>query len=237
MLATPLDFLLLGIVFIGLPAWSLVASRWYAQKPAHWTRLAKYWLIAIRGTLLSALVIVAWWKAGRAFSVLGLHVPVRTAGRVGFLVDIAIIVYYLVSVQFRRRSPNQLAATQERLRRLGSYDMLPQTRAEFAMYPIVVITGSTCEELLYRGYLLGGLSPLLGAGAAVLCSSALFGLGHLYQGRIGVLRTTVIGLVFGVAFAVTHSLWWLMIAHTCANMSGVLLARRMPVESIESVRR
>ena len=55
----------------------------------------------------------------------------------------------------------------------------------------------------------------------------LFGLEHAYQGWIGAARTTVIGCGFGVAFAVTHSLWWLLIAHGSANLSGVLLARKM----------
>jgi hypothetical protein len=45
----------------------------------------------------------------------------------------------------------------------------------------------------------------------------------------------LIGIAFGVAFALTHSLWWLLIAHTSANLSGVLLARRLLHESPESV--
>jgi membrane protease YdiL (CAAX protease family) len=78
----------------------------------------------------------------------------------------------------------QLAATQDRLRRLGSYDMLPQTPREFAIYPIAAVAGSTCEELLYRGFLIGTLTPLMGTAGAVLVSSASFGLGHAYQGRL-----------------------------------------------------
>jgi len=44
----------------------------------------------------------------------------------------------------------------------------------------------------------------------------------------------VIGCAFGVAFALTQSLWWLLIAHGSANLSGVLLARRLHAESPES---
>jgi CAAX protease family protein len=113
--------------------------------------------------------------------------------------------------------------------------MLPQTPGKFAVFPIAAVAGSTCEELLYRGFFIGRLAPTVGTAAAVLSSSALFGLGHAYQGWIGVARTMLIGIAFGVAFALTHSLWWLLIAHTSANLSGVLLARRLLHESPESV--
>lgn len=231
-----LDALLVAVAAVALPAWSLAAGRWRAGRPRSERKLfQRYWFIAIRGALLSALVIVAWGKAGRPFSALGLDLPVGVAGRVGFAIDAVIVVYYLLKVQFSRRSPEELATTRDRLRQLGSYDMLPQTPREFAVYPIAAIAGSTCEELLYRGFLIGTLAPLIGSASAVLLSSALFGLGHVYQGRFGVLRTTVIGVALGTAFALTDSLWWLIIAHCIVNLSGVLLARRMLTESPEAI--
>ena len=182
----------------------------------------------------SALVILAWWKAGRPLSALGLDVPVGIPGRVGLIIDVGIVGYYLASVQFSRRTRSQLVATRDRLRRLGSYDMLPKTPGEFAVFPVAAVAGSICEELLYRGFLIGVLTPRLGMAGAVLSSAVLFGLGHAYQGWIGVARTTVIGCAFGVAFAQTHSLWWLLIAHASANLSGTFLAWRMLAESSES---
>jgi membrane protease YdiL (CAAX protease family) len=234
--ATPLDVFLLAVAGVGLPAWSFYSRRWYARRsPSARTRSSRYWLIAVRGVMLSMVVLGAWWKANRPFSALGLDVPVGLPGRVGFLIDVVIVGYYLTRVQFSRRSPEQLAATRDRLRRLGSYDMLPQTSREFAIFPIAAVAGSTCEELLYRGFLIGALAPAMGTAGAVVASSLLFGLGHLYQGRIGVLRTTVIGFAFGVAFTLTHSLWWLLIAHISLNLSGILLARRVLAESPELV--
>jgi uncharacterized protein len=230
------DALLVAVAAVALPAWSFVTGRWRAGRPRSERKLfERYWLIAIRGAALSALVVFVWSKEGRPFSALGLDVPIGIAGRVGLVIDAAIAGYYLFKVQFSRRSSEQLAATRERLRRLGSYDMLPQTPREFAIYPIAAVAGSTSEELLYRGFLIGTLTPLIGTAGAVLVSSALFGLGHAYQGWLGILRTTVIGLGFGIAFALTSSLWWLIIAHSVANLSGVLLARRILAESPEGI--
>src|SRR5262249_12587948 len=107
------------------------------------------------------------------------------------------------------------------------------TSREVVTYFVAAFVGSNFEELLYRGYLLGVFAPSFGWPAAVSASSVLFGLAHLYQGTLGVVRTTIIGLAFGVGFGITHSLWWLLIAHTSVNLSGILLARRILSRSLE----
>lgn len=63
--------------------------------------------------------------------------------------------------------------------------------------------------------------------AAVLLSSVLFGLGHAYQGIVGILRTAIIGLAFGAGCALTKSLWWLVVAHVIVSLCAVAFARRL----------
>jgi membrane protease YdiL (CAAX protease family) len=233
---TPLDMVLVVIAAIGLPAWSVIAGRWYARHGrAERRRSQRYWIVIVRGAILSGLVLLTWARAGRSFALLGFDSPVGTAGRVGLLIDVLIIGYYFGAVQLRKRSREHLDATRTRLRRLRTYDMLPQTAVDFATYPIAATVGSVFEELLYRGYLIAVLAPPLGVSIAVLSSAVLFGFGHLYQGTIGVVRTVFIGLALGVGLALTHSLWWLMIAHASANLSGIMLARRLRPASIDAV--
>ena len=81
-------------------------------------------------------------------------------------------------------------------------------------------TAGFLEELLWRGYLMNRLIDLQGretklAWAISLVGSAIiFGLGHTYQGLGGVIKITILGLLFGVAFLTTRrNLWPLIIAH------------------------
>jgi membrane protease YdiL (CAAX protease family) len=81
-------------------------------------------------------------------------------------------------------------------------------------------TAAFFEELLWRGYLMNRLVDLQGketklAWAISLVGSALiFGLGHTYQGLGGVIKITVLGLLFGAAFLTTRrNLWPVIIAH------------------------
>jgi len=230
---TALDVVLIVIAGIGLPTWSLIAGQRHGRGPAHSRRSQRYWIVIVRGAILSGLVLLTWAQAGRSFALLGFDSPVGPGGRVGFLIDALIVGYYFAAVRLRRRSREQLDATRARLRRLRTYDMLPQSAVDFATYPVAATVGSVFEELFYRGYLIAVLAPPLGLSVAVLSSALLFGLGHLYQGTIGVIRTSVIGLALGIGIALTHSLWWLIIAHASANLFGIMLARRLRPTSID----
>jgi uncharacterized protein len=78
--------------------------------------------------------------------------------------------------------------------------ILPQSPKELLPYFALALTAGLCEEFLYRGFAMAALAHAgLAAWAAVLISSILFGLAHLYQGRGGFVGTLVIGTVFGIA--------------------------------------
>jgi membrane protease YdiL (CAAX protease family) len=92
------------------------------------------------------------------------------------------------------------------MRRAGK--ILPQTGEECAWFAVVALTAGVCEEILYRGFLpwfvnaqLGASGMLLGVGYVV--AAIVFGLGHAYQGKDGMIVTGVLGLFFGsLAFMV-----------------------------------
>ena len=74
------------------------------------------------------------------------------------------------------------------------------------------------EELLARGFLLQR-SRLLIAGiwGPVLLSSLLFGLGHGYQGWIGIAQTALVGIILARATLYWGTLWPAIIAHAVLN--------------------
>ena len=75
------------------------------------------------------------------------------------------------------------------------------------------------EEFAYRGYLLRRTIEALGGStrgsvAAVLLCGALFGIGHYYQGLVGMVDSTVSGLVFGTLYVKSGgNLWPSTLAH------------------------
>jgi len=94
---------------------------------------------------------------------------------------------------------------------------------------MVAFANGFAEEVVVVGYLITRLRQLgLSQNRAILASSVLRGLYHLYQGFGAGLGNLVMGLVFGYAWCRTGRLWPLVIAHgvidTVAFVGYVLLA-------------
>jgi membrane protease YdiL (CAAX protease family) len=78
------------------------------------------------------------------------------------------------------------------------------------------------EELSARGFLLARCRTALGGvWAPVLLSSIVFGLGHLYQGILGVLQTAAIGVILALYTVHWGTLWPAILAHALLNTLSI----------------
>ncbi len=101
--------------------------------------------------------------------------------------------------------------------------VLPQSRVELVPFLALAVTAGLCEEFLYRGFTMAGLTRAgLPAWGTVLLSSVLFGLAHVYQGRGGFVSTLVIGAVFGTARIAYDGMFPVMLWHFAVDaVAGV----------------
>jgi membrane protease YdiL (CAAX protease family) len=111
-----------------------------------------------------------------------------------------------------------------------AYHYLAGNRAAIPGFLYVVIVGAGFgEETIFRGYLFERFGKLFGHSAAaktaiVLLTSIWFGLAHYStQGLPGAEQATITGLVFGTIFALTGSLWMLMVAHAAFDLTAYAL--------------
>jgi membrane protease YdiL (CAAX protease family) len=93
----------------------------------------------------------------------------------------------------------------------------------------VWVTAAFGEEMLVRGFMMNRLARLFGSTtgawiAALLLSSVVFGLMHIYQGTMGVVATGVAGLLFGTAYLLTgRNLWVTILAHGVIDTLGFVM--------------
>lgn len=114
--------------------------------------------------------------------------------------------------------------------------IFPQDNQERLAFFILVATVAVCEEFIYRGFVQNVFEKWSGgfAVAGVVGSAAMFGLAHLYQGRRGLISTSVIGLLFsGIRFG-TGSLVPPLFAHFVADLTAGFLAPKAILRSLES---
>jgi membrane protease YdiL (CAAX protease family) len=102
-------------------------------------------------------------------------------------------------------------------------ELIPRTGPEKRVFVGLSLAAGLGEELVYRGYLLALLTPVLGsAWAAAGVTSATFGVLHAYQGPLGIVRTALLGMLFATAVVMTGSLWPAVIVHTLVDLVGGL---------------
>jgi membrane protease YdiL (CAAX protease family) len=91
-----------------------------------------------------------------------------------------------------------------------------------ALYLAVVVAAPAFEELLFRGFLLPGLTPALGGIGAALVSSALFGLLHLQYDLFDMTAVVLLGLLFAIVRLRTGSVFLTFTLHAITNLIATL---------------
>ena len=83
----------------------------------------------------------------------------------------------------------------------------------------IALVPAFCEEFLFRGVILSNLMPY-GKGLAIVGSSVLFGLmhGNFHQ----FLYTTVAGVILGVVYVLTDSIWCSIFVHLINNSVSIV---------------
>jgi len=105
--------------------------------------------------------------------------------------------------------------------------LMPHTATEYRWWRAIAITAGVCEEVLYRGFLMWFLGHWMSPWLAAIVGGAAFGVGHLYQGPTGMLKTGVTGTLMGLLYAGTGSLLWPIILHAAVDLQGGAMARRV----------
>src|SRR2546422_9204558 len=106
---------------------------------------------------------------------------------------------------------------------------MPHNFVEALVFIALAFTVAPCEEFLYRGFVFAALERAAGGSLllATIGSSVLFGLAHLYQGRRGLISTSLMGCVFAAARIWTGSLAPPIAAHLLADLVAGLAAPRL----------
>lgn len=134
----------------------------------------------------------------------------------------------LVSVVSETLVPGLLEAHQQRL---AAFAGVLTGDLPLLWIGLAMLFTAFYEEVLARGFLLTRSRTLLaGAWGPVLLSSLLFGLGHFYQGWLGVVQTALVGVVFARLALYWGTLWPVILAHAALNTVSLIVLRSLVAE-------
>jgi membrane protease YdiL (CAAX protease family) len=215
------DHLLALGLGLALPAWAAFKFRRFreAARLGSLDRAREYTYTIILQWTVVATTLSVWVLSGRSFASLGLVVPGGRALAVGVGVTAAV----LLALAAQQRALRNL--TPERREQLRSQvesvvELLPRNRREHLVFRALAVTAGTCEEILYRGFLIWYLAAYSGRWPAVVAAGLVFGIAHLYQGPAGVLKTGLVGVFSGALYQLSGSLLWPMILHSAVDLQG-----------------
>lgn len=104
--------------------------------------------------------------------------------------------------------------------------LIPRTRREKGYFSATALAAGVCEEIVFRGFLLYLLRRIF-LEASLFLLAALAGLGfgaaHFYQGVKGVIKTVLLGILFGFLYISTDSLFVCMAVHFLFDISAAFL--------------
>lgn len=173
--------------------------------------------------LLTGLVLSWWSWSGRTWSAIGLGAPGGTA----FWIGLAVVAVVAVALGGQVATVHRSAEAREQVRRqvqqqlgTGAALMIPRNIRERRMWVGLSLSAGFCEEVLYRGFLIGYLMTWLPAPAAVAVSAIVFGVPHFYLGWGGMLQATVSGGLFAVTYLLTGSLWVPIALHCAVDVAS-----------------
>ncbi|HEY1837616.1 MAG TPA: CPBP family intramembrane glutamic endopeptidase [Rhizomicrobium sp.] len=170
---------------------------------------------AIFGTPLIGLAL-DWWMSGRSATDLGLAYPVPWPGQIGLLIALLLCLGLFVSSLW----PSTASKRADLLTRLKDGGLLITSITDFAIFvPLALLIGCG-TEILFRGFLFWAFDPVLGWAGAVAIMALAYGLGHGFRDWRAALGSLVSAILFALAYALTRSLWWLMLFHTFVALSA-----------------
>jgi len=150
--------------------------------------------------------VAAWRAWAHGYSPHELGLAMRTVWTVGTATIFGAGMLSALQWLNLRRMGHMPEKARERLQALAER-ILPQSTSERIPFFALAATAGVCEEFLYRGFAMAAFTRTgLPLWSVVVLSSLLFGVAHLYQGRGGLLGTTLLGLLFGAVRSASDSL-------------------------------
>jgi len=102
--------------------------------------------------------------------------------------------------------------------------LLPRNKREQIWAFVISVNAGISEELYFRLLLPLLLTYVFGnSTVAFALAAVVFGIVHWYQGLVGVVSTTILGVLLTLVYLGTTNIWIVVIAHAALNLNGLLL--------------
>jgi sodium transport system permease protein len=203
----------------------LLVIRFFANfalpQPTDWNSFMQTTLVMQIALIATPAALMAIMLTRRPLAALAVRAPsflstVPAAAMLALLLHPAIV---WMSLAIRALYP----LSEEVVSQLAPLDGMLKEAPLWQAVLLIGLAPAICEELAFRGFILGGLRRIGHKWVAIALAAAFFGIAHgLLQQS---LSAFVVGLIIGYVAVKTNSIWPAMIFHLVHNSLMVVLAR------------
>ena len=181
--------------------------------------------------VFTAVIAVAWIVLSRSAKSIGLIADAGPLAIVGLMLTALMIGAVVMLARATVRSERARQRTRESIAPVLA--LVPHTATEKRWFDAMTASASIEEELVYRGFLFAYFAALLTGPPAVvviILAGLVFGLGHLYQGVAGIVKTGMVGVLLGTAYWMTGSVLAPMLLHAAIDLSSGWITQQVVAE-------
>jgi membrane protease YdiL (CAAX protease family) len=229
--AIPWDFSLILVVLATLVPWrgTVRVKLLFSEDLPPNARLSLYLSTIAYQWLLAA--VVAWRAFSRGLDVFDLGLTFGDPWRTTWIalgLTALLCANQFASLRMMARVPESNRGPLYPLTR----KIMPRTNTETAVFAVLACTAGLTEEFLYRGFVFVAIARVFEVSTysmliAGILSAAWFAIGHLYQGRRGILTTFIVGMLFISVRFWSHSLIPSIAAHAGIDLIAGLYGSRI----------
>ncbi len=211
------DFVLLGVIIIGLPLEALInlksaRAELASGKPG--VRVKHYTQTILLLWGISLPIIVLWASSGRAWAELGFDLNMSDWAFSGWVLAALIAAFF--ALQFAQVTRSESVRTQIRdhmSKNTIMANFMPHTDEERRVFNLMGVSAGIAEEIVFRGYLIWAFSLFMPIWSAAVLALAVFTILHSYQGWSQLPGVLAIGTLVTLVFLLSGSIWPAIAVH------------------------
>ncbi len=226
------DDILIFLLGIVLPFVSGVKSTESFENIHFTPSLRRRFYLMNSGLLWIAAILVTayWWYMGRNLSTMGMALPSGKNQALTWGLSALLIALYILDLVYSFR--NEEARKETAMEQESNTPFLPDSFREFPAYIWLCISAGSCEEVLYRGFMVTYFMPMgfekdKFPFMALIAPAILFSLAHFYQGWHAVMKIFILSILLGAIYISSGSLIMGMVLHFAIDLTGGILAVKL----------
>lgn len=229
------DLFLTFVLVVGMPLWALRSWRrlqFQLGASSADARVEAYRRVIVVQWSLVAFLVVHMLLRELSPTDLMLDFPRSTRAWGTLLVAGALTMAVLASARGALQTREKRDDVRRQIESVRA--MIPHTPREARWFRVVAWTAGICEEILYRGYLPWLIAHFVATPWAFAIATLVFGVGHAYQGKVGILKTTLVGAVMALLTYFGESVVPAIILHVGIDAINGNLAYRVLTQDDEA---